>query len=242
MAYLYKTDFNLTDVVRDFEEARKYLVSDNMTPFLLEDNRSNGCEDKILHIEWLLTDINKGHVDLVTSEPLTEEQLLKVSNFISGQNSDGLGEGFEQQEFASSFDWAYNSYSFGKPEPFDENSLKEEYSTYQTKFEITAYSIAENIDRMEFMYSRNDYKYDYHEDERVKEIFDELCAGKISKYIDEANKYIKDCMDSLNLLNDEPVNINSSFDLKACINRADFVLANMPKIEEHFEKHRNLSK
>ena len=57
---------------------------------------------------------------------LNQDELDFVSSWITGQNSDGLGEGFEQQEFAwmpydddddyyddgemASFDWQTNNY------------------------------------------------------------------------------------------------------------------------------------
>jgi hypothetical protein len=57
----------------------------------------------------------------VTHRPLTDEESKQISEWISGQNSDGLGEGFEQQSFAeiegddenddwamASFDWQTN--------------------------------------------------------------------------------------------------------------------------------------
>ena len=39
-----------------------------------------------------------GTVTLVTSEQLTPEEVEEVKDYITGQNSDGLGEGFEQQD------------------------------------------------------------------------------------------------------------------------------------------------
>ena len=39
----------------------------------------------------------------VDGRELTEQELEKLSDWISGQNSDGLGEGFEQQDFAESY-------------------------------------------------------------------------------------------------------------------------------------------
>lgn len=54
--------------MRDFDEAKKYIASDNMTPRLFDDDCSNGCKDKIMHIEWVLLEKDKGCIELVTSE------------------------------------------------------------------------------------------------------------------------------------------------------------------------------
>ena len=45
-----------------------------------------------------------GKVNVTLSEELTEEEVEVVKNYICGQNSDGLGEGFEQQEIRISYD------------------------------------------------------------------------------------------------------------------------------------------
>ena len=45
-----------------------------------------------------------GKVDVTLSEELTEEEIEAVQEFIYGQNSDGLGEGFEQQEIRVGYD------------------------------------------------------------------------------------------------------------------------------------------
>ena len=45
-----------------------------------------------------------GKVDVTLSEELTEEEVIAVKDYICGQNSDGLGEGFEQQVIRISYD------------------------------------------------------------------------------------------------------------------------------------------
>ena len=45
-----------------------------------------------------------GKVDVVHSEELTPEEIGAVKEYICGQNSDGLGEGFEQQEIRVGYD------------------------------------------------------------------------------------------------------------------------------------------
>ena len=89
----------------------------------------------ISSIKWNLTDIDSGNITFKANRELTNEELDWVSNWVSGQNSDGLGEGFEQQDFANynvgeydrysdyyddseeewvmaSFDWQTNDYKF----------------------------------------------------------------------------------------------------------------------------------
>lgn len=39
-----------------------------------------------------------GKVEVEFTEPLTESEIEDIKDFITGQNSDGLGEGFEQRE------------------------------------------------------------------------------------------------------------------------------------------------
>ena len=39
-----------------------------------------------------------GKVDVRLTEPMTEEEEKELRDWIRGQNSDGLGEGFEQRE------------------------------------------------------------------------------------------------------------------------------------------------
>lgn len=133
MNILYRTFFKLTAAVNDFEAAREYLLDDDMTVYLLEDDRCTSFKDKIKSIKWILSSESSGYIDLETTSELTDIELETVSDWVSGQNSDGLGEGFEQQDFAfykdeglvgydgadwddeyieASFDWETNSYKF----------------------------------------------------------------------------------------------------------------------------------
>jgi len=103
--YLYKTDFNLTGSVNDFQAASDYLTEDDMTVYLKDDSRIPvEVRDAIIHIEWELVDVNFGHINLKANRELTEKELEYISDYVRGQNSDGLGEGFEQQDFADEYD------------------------------------------------------------------------------------------------------------------------------------------
>ena len=148
--YIYETEFNLTNPVNDFREARAYLSEDDMTKYLVDDlkgyrNRTGIDADCIEKIEWDLLTEDEGIIRLITTAELTKEQLAEISDWVSGQNSDGLGEGFEQQEFAetceedeygdidwdtcvmSSFDWNTNKYIFTlmRKEGVNESSINE---------------------------------------------------------------------------------------------------------------------
>ena len=131
---LYRTFFKLTACVNDLNAAKDYLTEDDMTVYLKEDSRiPKNISDAVTKIEWILKDEFSGCIDLTTTSELSTEDLKKISDWVKGQNSDGLGEGFEQQSFAcyedegltgyegsnwdnetimASFDWETNDYIF----------------------------------------------------------------------------------------------------------------------------------
>lgn len=138
--YIYRTYFRLTNPVIDIEEARNYLTEDDMATFLKSDSRINqSVRNAITKIEWILKDEDSGYIELTTNKDLSTAELKSISDYVSGQNSDGIGEGFEQQRFAcyeidengepidsrrawdyegeleeimASFDWKTNEYIF----------------------------------------------------------------------------------------------------------------------------------
>lgn len=138
--YLYRTYFKLTNDVIDFEEARRYLIEDDMTVYLKDDNRrcSPSTGKKIVKIEWILKEVDSGHIDLTTTEELTQAELDNISDWVRGQNSDGLGEGFEQQDFAFYSDEEYEDYD-------DENY----------DYDYDDYTIMASFD-----WKTNDYKFE----------------------------------------------------------------------------------
>ena len=119
MTNTYRTTGTLTNPVNDLAAARAYLVEHDMTEYI-----DDFLKDAIHDVRWDLTDESSWTVTVVTNRPLTAEESASFSSWISGQNSDGLGEGFEQQPFAeetayedvedeefyrmSSFDWETN--------------------------------------------------------------------------------------------------------------------------------------
>lgn len=127
----YKTYFELEYPVRDedFEDAKHYLQEEDMTKFL-KDYSGISFPEKIESIKWFLTGTDDGYVLLETNQKLDDKELKKISEWVKGQNSDGLGEGFEQHfEYEDregldeddeeegfwctpSFDWKSNDYVF----------------------------------------------------------------------------------------------------------------------------------
>ena len=123
----YITVFELKNPVIDFDEAANYLVEDNMLQYF-----DHPLAKDIESIVWKLETEDSGIIELITKRKFDEDELLEVSDYVSGQNSDGLGEGFEQQDFAyypideddedcdeyvmASFDWATNNYIFEEAE------------------------------------------------------------------------------------------------------------------------------
>ena len=70
--------------------------TDNMSVYF----RESGA-DKLLLADWgfeVMDDELYGKVDVRLTEPMTEEEEKELRDWIRGQNSDGLGEGFEQRE------------------------------------------------------------------------------------------------------------------------------------------------
>ena len=130
--FKYVTEFNLTNPVNDFEAAKEYLQEDDMTPYLVRYLIRKGHTSiayRIISIEWNLKSEDFGIIELYTNQELSQQALDIISDWVTGQNSDGLGEGFEQQDFAwgdyfdeydnltgdgemSSFDWKTNNYRF----------------------------------------------------------------------------------------------------------------------------------
>lgn len=147
----YGTSFTLTNPVNDYNAALDYLQANDMTQYLNNDLNYLGLshlEGKIKEIKWVLEDEQTGYIVLYTTEPLAQEDLDKISEWISGQCSDGLGEGFEQQDFASGED-------FEEYEDEDGDTQYEEVNTMAS-----------------FDWETNDYKLKLYDSARVKDSID----------------------------------------------------------------------
>lgn len=95
--YKYQTTFYLLADVLDLDEAQAYLEEDNMLYYF--DNEE--IKRKLRSIKWHLVDCGSGYIEVIANEELSENELEEISEYIKGQNSDGIGESFEQQDFAS---------------------------------------------------------------------------------------------------------------------------------------------
>ena len=119
--YFYQTDFSLVRPVNDFDKAYDYLKDDDMAHYLKSsiDYEKDKCEDfglysdDILSVEWELEDADSGVINVVTRNELSPQASEYISDWIHGQCSDGLGEGFEQQPFAE----FYDEDEWGDPDP-----------------------------------------------------------------------------------------------------------------------------
>ncbi len=75
-----------------------YTDGEDMAEYISE---SYSFKAKVTSMIWGLEDRNGclyGKVDVELTESLTESEIEKIKDYITGQNSDGLGEGFEQRE------------------------------------------------------------------------------------------------------------------------------------------------
>lgn len=100
---VYRTSGNLTGTITDenFIAASRYLHFDyDGKPLNMHRYLDPPLEGVVQHLEWMLTSGSTYTITAVTSRDLTEDELKQLSSECSGQNSDGLGEGFEQQDFA----------------------------------------------------------------------------------------------------------------------------------------------
>ena len=110
----YLAEFWLTHPVNDLEAAQNYLLEDDMEKYAKDDYRIPiSGRDKIKTITWNLTSEQHGFICVKTNEYLTNKESEAISEWISGQCSDGLVEGFEGQDFANYLDndeYTYDPY------------------------------------------------------------------------------------------------------------------------------------
>lgn len=95
---IYQSTGQLTDAIphEHVEAAQAYLAQDDMTQYV--DESIAGAVERV---EWRLHHNGRDYtVEAVTSRELTDDELRVLAEWTSGQNSDGLGECFEQQDFA----------------------------------------------------------------------------------------------------------------------------------------------
>jgi hypothetical protein len=94
--FRYVFSGTLTGTVNNVAAAKAYLTEDDMTKYMDPD-----LAPSVVDIRWDLKD--DGHtyeVIAISTRELEGWENDQLAMWVSGQNSDGLGEGFEQQEFA----------------------------------------------------------------------------------------------------------------------------------------------
>ena len=80
------------------------LDDEDMLEYMWDED---GPKEKIKSMYWGFEDYNRclyGKVDVELNEPLTNDEVEQIKEYICGQNSDGLGEGFEQREIRIGYD------------------------------------------------------------------------------------------------------------------------------------------
>lgn len=95
--YKYQTRFNLLAAVLDIDAAQAYLSEADM----LEYFNNEAIKRKLKSIDWILEDDVSGYIEVIANEELSDDELEEIADYIKGQNSDGLGEGFSSQDFAN---------------------------------------------------------------------------------------------------------------------------------------------
>lgn len=98
MTATYRAQGSLTHPVNDLNAAREFLRGERMG--MVVHIYPAEAKPGVHSVTWDLEDEQRWEVTLVADHELPEEQLKLLSEWISGQNSDGIGEGFEQQPFA----------------------------------------------------------------------------------------------------------------------------------------------
>lgn len=123
MTATYRTRGRLVHPVSDLSLAREYLrTAHGDEPIHMEQHVYPEHLRPLVHsADWDLLDEQTWQVTLVTHELLTDEQAAGLSDWICGQNSDGLGEGFEQQAFADC--WPRNRWGDIDDEQEDEHGF-----------------------------------------------------------------------------------------------------------------------
>ena len=127
--FKYEQEFHLNAPVNDYDAAQKYLSEDDMSQYLPEE-----LKESVRSVEWKLDDEESGKIEIHTTRELTPDEQSKLNDWIEGQNSDGLGEGFEQQDFAESY--------------FDPESGDGPYTRYEAEEEINRK--IENMDERDY--------------------------------------------------------------------------------------------
>lgn len=137
----YRTVCDLCTNVRNKKDSDEYFHEDDMTNDITNTfslHKSKKLASKIKCIMWDMKDRRSVNVTVITHGKLNENELAKIGEFINGQNSDGLGEGFEQQDFGASFVWHYTyenyKYKFTKLTASERDDFLDHYDDVCNEF------------------------------------------------------------------------------------------------------------
>lgn len=103
----YKYDGKYADEHRSAIERKFDGYNDEDMAEYFDEYDSATAKEKLQSMIWGFESVNGclyGKVNVTLSEELTQEEIEAVKDYICGQNSDGLGEGFEQQEIRIGYD------------------------------------------------------------------------------------------------------------------------------------------
>ena len=119
----YRTEFKLDCKLNDYEAAKEFFETCQIDQAIQVAYELSDIKDEILSIAWILENENSGYIELTTLIPFDESQLKRISDWVSYQCSDGLGDEFKQEDCsigitedgeytAASFDFDTNAYIF----------------------------------------------------------------------------------------------------------------------------------
>ena len=127
----YDIDLVQEDIVRLEEEIREKLKAEQeeteMTGYVGE---QANIEDKLVYAEWSVETRNGnlyGKISCYFRESLTDEETERLKRTITGQNSDGFGESFEQHPVRVDSDDIYVSFWDDKDYFLKTSSEMDEY-------------------------------------------------------------------------------------------------------------------
>ncbi len=106
------TDYIIANMDEVESKLQGYTMLDgkNMADYY---NDNSVIKEKLVSMDWGICEINDipyGYVDVVLNAPLNDSEVDELKDWISGQNSDGLGEGFEQREIETDAGGLYVSF------------------------------------------------------------------------------------------------------------------------------------
>lgn len=139
--FTYRTYFELLAPVTDLDDAQEYLKYDDMATYLRNDDRINlSVRNSVKSITWILNYEDSGYIELETVRELSEEELSQISRWVSGQCSDGLGEGMLNQDFANYY---IGEYSHDESYDDEENWVMAEFDWQTNDYIFELYSSQE---------------------------------------------------------------------------------------------------